>query len=148
MPGRRNGRRADANDAVVGHTIRALRLARKMSQAALADRIGVTSGQVQKYEKGRNCVGASRLVRVATALDVPVLRLLDGVAGSPRNSNMPPAIALIAHAHPLRLVKAFAMIDDRGVRGALMMLTEGIARMAQHARTRAAALPSRPRHRA
>jgi transcriptional regulator with XRE-family HTH domain len=129
-------RRADANDAVVGHTIRALRLARKMSQAALADRIGVTSGQVQNYEKGVNCVGASRLVRVAAALDVPVMRLLDGVAGAPPRSNMPPAIALIAHAHPLRLVKAFATVDDRGVRRALMLLTEGIARMAQRARAK------------
>jgi transcriptional regulator with XRE-family HTH domain len=108
-----------------------------MSQAALADRIGVTSGQVQKYEKGVNCVGASRLVRVAAALDVPVLRLLDGVAGAPTKGNMPPAIALIAHAHPLRLVKAFATIDDRGVRRALMLLTEGIARMAQRGRRRA-----------
>src|SRR5215213_6231765 len=113
------GRRADANDAVVGHNTRAFRLARQMLQAALADRIGVTSRQVQKYEKGSNCVGASRLVRVAAALDVPVLRLLDGVAGAPPRSNTPPAVALIAHAHPLRLVKAFATIDDRGVRRAL-----------------------------
>jgi transcriptional regulator with XRE-family HTH domain len=132
------GRRADANDVVVGHNIRAHRLARKMSQAALADRIGVTFQQVQKYEKGVNSVGASRLVRVAAALDVPVLRLLDGVAGAPPKSNTPPAIALIAHAHPLRLVKAFATIDDHGVRGALMMLTEGIARMAQRGRARRA----------
>jgi len=131
-------RGADASDVVVGHNIRALRLARKMSQAALADRIGVTSGQVQKYEKGVNCVGASRLARVAAALDVPVMRLLDGVAGAPPKSNMPPAIALIAHAHPLRLVKAFATIDDRGVRRALMLLTEGIARMAQRARAKRA----------
>jgi transcriptional regulator with XRE-family HTH domain len=137
MPGRRNGRRADANDAVVGHTIRALRLARKMSQAALAERIGVTSGQVQKYEKGVNGVGASRLVQVAAALDVAVPRLLDGIAGAPPRSNAPPAVALIAHAHPLRLVKAFATIDDHGVRRALMLLTEGIARMAQRRRRRA-----------
>ena len=128
------GGRADASDAVVGHNIRAHRLARKMTQTALADRIGVTSRQVQKYEKGSNCVGAGRLVRVAAALDVPVLRLLDGVAAAPPKSNTPPAIALIAHAHPLRLVKAFATIDDRGVRRALMMLTEGIARMAQRGR--------------
>ena len=138
-------RRADANDVTVGHNIRAHRLAKKMSQTALADRIGVTSGQVQKYEKGIHPVGAGRLVRVAEALDVPVMRLLDGVAGAPPKSNTPPAVALIAHAHPLRLVKAFATIDDRGVRGALMILTEGIARMAQHARTRAAVLPSHPR---
>ena len=42
---------ADPNDAVVGHHIRALRLAKKMSQAALADLIGVMSGRRQKYER-------------------------------------------------------------------------------------------------
>ena len=85
-----------------------------------------------------------RLVRVAEALDVPVMRLLDGIAGAARKSNTPPAVALIAHADPLRLVKAFATIRDRGVRRSLVTLAEGIARMAQHARTRSAALPSRP----
>jgi len=128
------GRRADANDAVVGHNIRALRLARKMSQAALADRIGVISGQVQKYEKGVNSVGAGRLVRVAAALDVPVMRLLDGVAGAPPKSNTPPAVALIAHAPPAAARES--VLDDRGVRRALMMLTEGIARMAQRGRAK------------
>jgi len=93
---------------------------------------------VQKYEKGVNRVGAGRLVRVAAALGVPVMRLLDGVAGAPPKGNTPPAVALIGHAHPLRLVKAFATIDDRGVRRALMMLTEGIARMAQRGRARRA----------
>jgi transcriptional regulator with XRE-family HTH domain len=132
------GRRADANDAVVGLNIRALRLARKMSQTALADQIGITFQQVQKYEKGVNRVGAGRLVRIAAALGVPVMRLLDGVTGAPPKSNTPPAVALIAHAHPLRLVKAFATIDDRAVRRALMMLTEGIARMAQRGRARRA----------
>ena len=75
-------RRADADDATVGHNIRVQRLGKKMSQTALADAIGLTFQQVQKYEKGVNGVGAGRLVRVAAALDVPVMRLLDGVAGA------------------------------------------------------------------
>ena len=84
-----------------------------------------------------NCVGASRLVRVAAALDVPVSWLLDGVAGAPPKSNMPPAVALIAHAHPRRLVKAFATVDDRGLRRALMMYAmKGSPRMAQRGRAK------------
>jgi transcriptional regulator with XRE-family HTH domain len=123
------GRRADGNDAVVGHNIRAQRLAKKMSQTDLARQIGVTFQQVQKYERGTNRVGAGRLVRVAAALDVPVMRLLDGIPGASRGK-APHAVALIAHAHPLRLVKAFATIEDRGVRRSLMTLAEAIARMA------------------
>lgn len=44
----------------------------KMSQEKLADRIGITFQQVQKYEKGTNRVGASRLLQIATILSVPV----------------------------------------------------------------------------
>ena len=128
------GRHADANDAVVGHNIRVHRLAKKMSQSALADRIGITFQQVQKYEKGVNRVGAGRLVRVAEALGVPVMTLLDGIPGVGRRTEVPAVLALIAHAQPLRLVHAFAAIDDKVIRRSLMMLTEGIARLAQSRR--------------
>src|SRR5882762_9514129 len=74
-------RRADANDAIVGHNIRANRLAQGMSQSDLADAIGVTFQQVQKYEKGTNRVGAGRLVRVAAALEIRVTTLLRGIPG-------------------------------------------------------------------
>ena len=127
-------RRADGNDAIVGHHIRAHRLARRMSQSALARRIGVTFQQVQKYEKGVNRVGSGRLVRVAAALDVPVMALLAGLSASAKNPVSSP-VALIAQAQPLRLVKAFAAIDDKGVRRALMMLTEGIAHLTLRGQT-------------
>jgi transcriptional regulator with XRE-family HTH domain len=130
-------RRADANDAVVGHNIRVHRLARKMSQSALAGEIGITFQQVQKYEKGANRVGAGRLVAIATVLDVPVMTLLAGVPGAGRKSPAPSAVALIANAQPLRLVQAFAAINDKGMRRALMTLTEGIARLAQRGQRRA-----------
>jgi transcriptional regulator with XRE-family HTH domain len=141
-------RRADADDATVGHNIRVQRLAKKMSQSALADAIGITFQQVQKYEKGVNRVGAGRLVKIAAALDLPVMTLLDGIPGVGRKTATPAALALIAHAQPLRIVKAFAAIDDKDVRRALMNLAEGIARLAQRRISRSAALPSRPRHRA
>ena len=130
---------------MVGHNIRVQRLAKKMSQSALADAIGITFQQVQKYEKGVNRVGSSRLVRIAAALDLPVMTLLDGIAGGRRRAGAPAALALIAHAQPLRLVHAFAAIEDKGVRRTLLGLAEGIARVGQRGRTRSAALPSRPR---
>jgi len=129
-------RRADANDAVVGHNIKVERLAQHLSQSALAERIGVTFQQVQKYEKGVNRVGAGRLVRISAALGVPVMTLLAGVSGVTRKADKPSPAALIAHPHPLRLVQAFAAINDKGVRRSLVTLTEGIARLAQGRRTK------------
>ena len=76
-------RRADANDAIVGHNIRAHLLMKKMSQSALAGEIGITFQQVQIRE-GVNRVGSGRLVRIATVLDVPVMTLFAGVPGARR----------------------------------------------------------------
>ena len=88
---------------------RVQRLAKKMSQSALADAIGISFQQVQKYEKGVNRVGAGRLVKIAAALDLPVMTLLDGIPGAGRKRETPAALALI---------KAFAAIDDKDVRRA------------------------------
>src|SRR5216683_3991071 len=60
----------DARDMDVGRRIRAQRLVCRMSQTELADRLGVTFQQVQKYEKGVNRVGAGRLEQIAEALGV------------------------------------------------------------------------------
>ena len=121
-------RRADASDAIVGHNIRLHRLARRMSQTGLAAAIGVTFQQVQKYEKGVNRVGAGRLVRIAGALDVPVMTLLKGVPDLTRRAE-PSTAGLLAHPHRLRLAQAFAAIEDAAMRRALMTLTEAIARL-------------------
>jgi transcriptional regulator with XRE-family HTH domain len=122
-------RRSDANDAVVGTNIRVQRLAKRMSQSRLASQIGISFQQLQKYESGVNRVGAGRLVRIAAALGVPVMVLLDGVAAD-RKADTPSLARLIAHRHPLRLVQAFAAIGDRDARRALLALTEGFARVA------------------
>jgi len=122
-------RRADASDAIVGLNIRTHRLARRMSQTALAEALGVTFQQVQKYEKGANRVGSGRLVKVAAALRVPVAALLAGVPGAGTGGDSR-ITGLLAHPHRLRLVQAFAQIDDTDVRRQLMLLTESVARLA------------------
>jgi transcriptional regulator with XRE-family HTH domain len=119
-------RRAEAGDAVVGANIRVHRLARRMSQSALAGALGLSFQQLQKYESGANRVGAARLVRIAAALRVPATALLKGVAQG--KGDAPSPAALIAHRHPLPLIQAFAGIKDRRLRPALIALTEGIAR--------------------
>ncbi len=83
-------------DETVGATIRLRRKSRGLSQAALAEAIGITFQQVQKYERGANRVSASTLVRIATALDCSVADLFVGVPGGPsRGDNDPDGFGAI-----------------------------------------------------
>lgn len=84
------------NDVVVGRNIRIRRLAKNMSQTALAERIGITFQQIQKYEKGTNRVGASRLMQIAEALDVPIHSFFAG-ARSPGRASAEKLLDLIGH---------------------------------------------------
>src|SRR6516164_965266 len=71
----------DARDVDVGRRIRAQRLVCRMSQTELANSLGVTFQQVQKYEKGVNRVGAGRLAKIADTLRVPISFFFDGAPG-------------------------------------------------------------------
>src|SRR5215204_5134124 len=66
----------DRVDVQVGSRIRLLRQGAQMSQTDLAEQLGVTFQQVQKYEKGMNRIGAGRLTKIADVLGVSVARLL------------------------------------------------------------------------
>lgn len=66
-------------DQKVGENIRSRRLACGMSQEKLGDALGVTFQQIQKYEKGTNRVGSSRLVAIAKVLGSSVQDLFDGI---------------------------------------------------------------------
>src|SRR3954470_9828349 len=70
-------------DKHVGARIRSRRIMLDMSQEKLGDALGLTFQQVQKYEKGVNRVGASRLAQIADVLKVPVAWFFDG-EGAPR----------------------------------------------------------------
>ncbi len=67
----------DPLDALVGARIRVFRIHRRISQTDLANQIGVTFQQVQKYEKGTNRIGASRLSRIAGVLGISVGELFE-----------------------------------------------------------------------
>src|SRR3954462_5012034 len=86
-------RRAGVEDVEIGRKIRALRLERGLSQSGLADGIGLTFQQVQKYEKGINRVSAAQLQRIADLLNTPVMFFYGGIGAKPkkkdqRNSNL------------------------------------------------------------
>jgi transcriptional regulator with XRE-family HTH domain len=72
-------RAANAVDRKLGQRVRTRRLEIGMSQERLAELLGVTFQQVQKYEKGINRIAASRLFDISAALDMPVSRFFEGL---------------------------------------------------------------------
>jgi transcriptional regulator with XRE-family HTH domain len=100
-----------------------------MSQSELANRLGVSFQQVQKYEKGTNRVGAGRLPQIAGIFGVPIGALfkdtIDASPGKGRGGAIP--VGLITDTATVRLLTAYAEITDRSVRSQLSGLVERIA---------------------
>jgi transcriptional regulator with XRE-family HTH domain len=121
-------------DKYVGSRVRMRRLMLNMSQGKLGDALGLTFQQVQKYEKGTNRIGASRLHNISDILQVPVSFFFDGAPATPRNSSgkalaVSPAYIsdFLASADGISLTKAFVSIGDRKLRRRIVELVEQIA---------------------
>jgi transcriptional regulator with XRE-family HTH domain len=69
-------------DIQVGRLVRARRLAIGMPQTELAEALGLTFQQIQKYERGANRISAANLFEIARKLDVPLASLFEGLDGS------------------------------------------------------------------
>lgn len=115
----------DPLDVMVGARIRVFRIHRRISQTDLADQIGVTFQQVQKYEKGTNRIGASRLSRIATVLGISVGELFESPGEKTGDSAL--LFRLLAEPGALRVLKAYTRTSDPRVRHAIAELIEGIA---------------------
>ncbi len=115
----------DPLDTMVGARIRVFRIHRRISQTDLADQIGVTFQQVQKYEKGTNRIGASRLSRIAAVLGVSVGELFESPGEKSGDSTL--LFRLLAEPGALRVLKAYTRTYDPRVRHAIAELIEGIA---------------------
>ncbi len=120
-------RRPDSVDVDVGERIKRHRLAAGLSQTRLAEGIGVTFQQVQKYEKGSNRVGAGRLTRIANVLQIPVMALYEG-DHSPRTKTLETTslISLLTQPDALRLLKGYSRIDDGPLRLNIVEMVEGL----------------------
>jgi transcriptional regulator with XRE-family HTH domain len=81
-------------DAHIGGRLRFLRLRAGLAQTALAERIGLTFQQLQKYEKGTNRISASKLLAFSQILDVPVQDFFEGLGGRgmPGRKATPPVL--------------------------------------------------------
>ena len=110
-------------DRVIGAKIRMRRGELGLTQTQLANAIGVTFQQVQKYEQGANRVGGSRLARVAEALDVPVAYFFEQTADEAEV-----ALGSLLHTRgAVALLRAFANIRAPAQRTALIDVARAIA---------------------
>jgi transcriptional regulator with XRE-family HTH domain len=120
-------RRAGAEDTEIGRKIRALRLERGLSQSTLADGIGLTFQQVQKYEKGTNRVSAGRLQQIADRLNIPVMFFYGGMSTrAKKRGPADPGMALLQTKGAVRLMRAYAEISSRTTKYALVVLAESL----------------------
>lgn len=122
-------------DRHVGSRVRMRRMMMNMSQEKLGDALGLTFQQVQKYEKGTNRIGASRLQQIAHILQVPVSFFFEGaphvpgghVAGMGEAPSPAYISDFLATSDGLSLTKAFMRIKSGKLRRRIVDLVEQIA---------------------
>jgi len=131
-------RAANAMDRKIGQRVRTRRLEIGMSQERLAELLGVTFQQVQKYEKGVNRIAASRLFDISTALDLPIGRFYEGLTGraaggvaEDRDEYLHDAPATPEGA---QLMALFASVKSQKVRRRVLDLVRALAEEAAAAR--------------
>jgi DNA-binding XRE family transcriptional regulator len=127
-------------DRHVGSRVRMRRVMLRMSQEKLGEALGLTFQQVQKYEKGTNRIGASRLQQISRTLDVPPAFFFEGAPsfeaianpepghmGVAEDSNAPYVADFLATAEGLHLNMAFARIHDPKIRKRIVDLVSSLA---------------------
>lgn len=121
-------------DKHVGSRVRMRRMMLGMSQEKLGDSLGLTFQQVQKYEKGTNRIGASRLQQISQILQVPVSFFFEGAPNiGPGNSGFDEAPSpayvsdFLATSDGLALTRSFMRIKDSKLRRRIVDLVEQIA---------------------
>lgn len=124
-------RGATSIDKHVGARLRLRRSILDLSQSDLGGQLGVTFQQIQKYERGTNRLGASRLFNAARVLQVEVAYFFDGLDSDPEGcspiSVNDTVYEFIASPDGLELAKAFSSISRRDVRRRLIELIRTLA---------------------
>ncbi len=117
-------------DVHVGGRIRFRRTTLGLSQEKLGEGLGITFQQIQKYEKGTNRVGASRLQNIASILNVPISFFFEETtipAGEGANEISDISVFL-SSSEGLALNRAFMSISDPGVRQSIVKLAKSVAK--------------------
>jgi transcriptional regulator with XRE-family HTH domain len=123
----------EPTDKHVGARVRMRRMMLSMSQEKLGNALGLTFQQVQKYEKGTNRIGASRLQHISNILQVPVSFFFEGAPRLPGHSGMGEAPSpayvsdFLATSDGLSLIKSFVKIKNSKLRRRIVDLVDHIA---------------------
>ena len=130
-------KQANPIDIFVGSRVRLRRLVMGLSQEKLGEQLGVTFQQIQKYEKGSNRIGASRLQSISKVLQVPVSFFFEGAPGGmigpddaaggffePSPDYM---VDFLSTPDGLQLNRAFANIPDPKIRRRIVELVQSLA---------------------
>ncbi|MCX2721469.1 helix-turn-helix domain-containing protein [Roseibium salinum] len=128
-------RKPNTVDAHVGSRIRLRRVLMDISQVKLAEELGVSFQQIQKYERGVNRVGASRLQEIADVLGAPITFFFDDMPGRPssngtaqfREAETEQMAEFLSSADGLRFVRTFLSISDGRVRRRITDLVKSLA---------------------
>lgn len=124
-------------DKHVGSRVRMRRMMLDMSQEKLGDALSLTFQQVQKYEKGTNRIGASRLQHIANILQVPVSFFFEGGPNGPQVDGKSPHTVVVedpsyvadflSTSDGLSIARSFTRIKDPQLRRRISALLETIA---------------------
>jgi transcriptional regulator with XRE-family HTH domain len=123
-------RAPNAIDQKLGQRVRSRRLELGMSQERLAELLGITFQQVQKYERGANRIAASRLHDLAIALDMPVARFFDGLSVARKTTSASTARDLddaLAKPGAHDLLRTYASITSPRVRRRILELVKAMS---------------------
>lgn len=128
------GRKPNPVDVHVGSRVRLRRMVIGMSQEKLGEKMGLTFQQIQKYEKGTNRIGASRLFQLALILDVPVqfffeeapVRSGQSQGGLPESKTESFLLDFLNSREGLELNRAFVKITDPKVRRRVIELVRAL----------------------
>ena len=126
-------KRIEPVDKLVGQNIRIFRTAKGISQTELGNAVGVTFQQIQKYERGTNRVGSSRLAKIAAVLEVPISRFFDNRAMASDGPVAGPVVTdLLTSPYAVQMLKAFAGLPNDRVRRSLVVLARTISERSSH----------------
>lgn len=128
-------------DAHVGSRVRLRRMLIGMSQEKLGELLGLTFQQVQKYEKGANRIGASRLYDISQILSVPVQYFFEDVPSTVHNEHRngsghspsvkeadqsPLVMEFVSSAEGLQLIRSYTKVTDTRVRKRILELVKSL----------------------
>lgn len=114
-------------DVYVGSRVRVRRKTLGMTQHGLAELLGITFQQIQKYEKGTNRIGASRLQRISEVLRVPIGFFFENGGSGQSDGETSELTGFLSSKEGLALNRAFIAIEDPNVRQKLVALAKSLA---------------------